>query len=305
MGKKRVLVGYGIDVDAVANWINTTDGTAQNPTNVSRGIYGATVGLDRLLALFATYNIRATFFTPAHSLESFPTQLAKVRDAGHELGLHGYTHEYVSRLSAQQQQDVLTRSIDVLTAFCGGKKPLGYTAPAWSTSKELIPQLEAAGVVYDHSFMHHDLQPYFAPDSRETWVETDHAKSADAWMSPMTRLKPSKVVEIPCNWHLDDWPPLQPIPGRPGAQGFVDTGVVERLWREQFDFAYREYETFVFPMSIHPQVSGKPHVILMHERIIEYINTHAGVEWMAFGDMAQEFLAGGFPGVEIEGGVDP
>lgn len=54
--------------------------------------------------------------------------------------------------------------------------------------------------------------------------------------------------------------------GRPGAQGFVDTSVVEKLWLEQFDFAYREYETFIFPMSIHPQVSGKPHVILMHER---------------------------------------
>jgi len=48
--------------------------------------------------------------------------------------------------------------------------------------------------------------------------------------------------------HLDDWPPLHPIPGRAGAQGFVDTHVVERLWKEQFDFAYREYDTFIFPM---------------------------------------------------------
>ncbi|KAK0926531.1 hypothetical protein LTR91_002149 [Friedmanniomyces endolithicus] len=304
MSPKRVLVGYGIDVDAVANWINTTTGAPQNPTNVSRGVYGATVGIDRLLILFAKSNIKATFFTPAHSLESFPSQIAKIRDAGHEIGLHGYTHEYISQLSAQQQQDVLSRSIDVLTKFCGGRRPRGYTAPAWSTSKELIPQLEAAGVVYDHSFMHHDFQPYFAPDGRETWVETDHAKAAEAWMSPMTRIRPSWVVEIPANWHLDDRPPLQPIPGRPGAQGFVDTSVVEKLWLEQFDFAYREYETFIFPMSIHPQVSGKPHVILMHERIIAYINKHEGVEWMPLEDMAKEFLEGRLPGVKVEGGVD-
>lgn len=71
----------------------------------------------------------------------------------------------------------------------------------------------------------------------------------------MSRLKASNVVEIPANWHLDDWPPLQPIPGRAGAQGFVDTHVVERLWKEQFDFAYREYDSFIFPISIHPQVS--------------------------------------------------
>lgn len=37
MGIKRVLVGYGIDVDAVANHINTTKGGPPNLTNVSRG----------------------------------------------------------------------------------------------------------------------------------------------------------------------------------------------------------------------------------------------------------------------------
>ena len=201
----------------------------------------------------------------SHSIESFPEQMAKVRDAGHEIGLHGYTHEYISELSAKEQKTILTRSIESLTKFCG-KKPLGYTAPAWTTSKELIPQLEEAGILYDHSFMHHDFQPYFAPDNSQTWIETNMSKSAEAWMQPMTRIRPSKVVELAANWHLDDWPPLQPIPGRAGAQGFVDTHTVERLWKEQFDFAYREYDTFIFPMSIHPQVSGKPQVILMHER---------------------------------------
>ena len=252
-------------MDAVANWINTSDGSRQNLKNVSRGIYGATVGIDRLLALYARHNIKATFFTPAHTIESFPAQMAKVRDAGHELGLHGYTHENIFHLSAKEQQAVLTRSIDVLTKFCNGKKPLGYTAPSWSTSKELIPQLEQAGILYDHSFMHHDFQPYFAPDSSHSWIETDFTKTAEHWMSPMTALKSSKVVEIPANWHLDDWPPLQPMIGRP-AHGFVDPHVVEKLWMEQFEFAYREYETFIFPMSIHPQVSGKPQNILMHER---------------------------------------
>lgn len=131
--------------------------------------------------------------------------MAKVRDAGHEIGLHGYTHEYVSQLSAKEQKTVLDRSIDVLTNFCNGVKPKGYTAPAWSTSKELITQLEEAGILYDHSFMHHDVQPYYAPDNSQSWIETNLTKSADSWMVPMTPLRPSKVVEIPANWHLDDW----------------------------------------------------------------------------------------------------
>ncbi|THW79033.1 glucose 1-dehydrogenase [Aureobasidium pullulans] len=303
MVKKRVLVGYGVDVDAVSGWINTKDGTPQNGTNVSRGIFGATVGLERLLKLFNKHDIKATFFTPAHTIESFPEQLAKVKDAGHEIGLHGYTHEHISGLSATQQRDVLAKSIDVLTSFTG-LKPKGYTAPAWDTSKELIPLLAEFGIIYDHSFMHHDLQPYFAPDGRHSWVETDVKKEASSWMKPMTKIKPSGIVEIPANWHLDDWPPLQPMPGRAGTHGFISTHELEKLWLEQFDYAYEEYDTFIFPVSIHPQVSGKPHVIKMHERIIEYINKHEGVEWMPLGDMATEFLEGRIAGVEIEGGVD-
>ncbi|KAF7186394.1 Peptidoglycan deacetylase [Pseudocercospora fuligena] len=236
-----------------ANWINTCDGSPQTPTNVSRGVFGAT-------------------------------------------------------LNAQQQLDVLTRSINAVTNFTG-KKPKGYTAPLWATSKELIPQLQDAGILYDHSFMHHDVQPYWAPDTLAfSWVETNVANSASSWMMPMTTMKPSKVVElllIPSNWHLDDWPPLNPIPDMGWAQGYVDTHSVERLWKEQFDFAYREYDEFIFPMSIHPQVSGKPQVIMMHERIIEHINKHPGVEWMTLSGMAEEFVAGRIAGANIEGGVDP
>lgn len=39
MGKKRVLVGYGIDVDAVSGYLNTTVGGKPNLTNVSRGAH--------------------------------------------------------------------------------------------------------------------------------------------------------------------------------------------------------------------------------------------------------------------------
>jgi peptidoglycan/xylan/chitin deacetylase (PgdA/CDA1 family) len=232
---------------------------------VSRGIYGATVGLDRLLKLLDKYNIKASFFTPAHSIQSFPKQLEKVRDAGHEIGLHGYTHEYPSLMSESQQRDVLARSIQVLTEFCS-KKPLGYTAPAWATSKELIAQLEEFGILYDHSFMYHDFQMHFAPDCSHTWVETDHQHEAEHWMKPMTSMKPSKVVEIPANWHLDDWPPFQPVLGKP-SHGYVDDQTVERLWKKQFDFAYREYDEFVFPISIHPQGERKKSPIDNVEKI--------------------------------------
>ncbi|PLB39135.1 polysaccharide deacetylase family protein [Aspergillus candidus] len=297
---KRVLVGYGIDVDAVSGWINSENGSAPDLTDMSRGIFGATVGIDRLLKLLDRNNIKASWFVPGHSIESFPDQIQKIRDANHEIGLHGYSHEHVNALSEQQEREVLARSIEVVTTFTG-KRPRGWTAPSWKTSPRSIKLLEEAGLEYDHSYMHHDSQLYYVPQFPEDIKTTDLSKQAPSWMVPMGQLTTSKIVEVPANWHLDDWPPFQLEDGP--SHGYVDPHVIERLWKDQFDFLYSEYETFVFPISIHPQVSGKPQVLLLHQRLIDYLNAHEGVEWCTFGEMVDEFKAGRIGGVQITGGV--
>jgi peptidoglycan/xylan/chitin deacetylase (PgdA/CDA1 family) len=45
----------------------------------------------------------------------------------------------------------------------------------------------------------------------------------------------------------------------------------------------------IFPMTIHPDVSGRPQVLLMHERLIEYINGHDGVRWVTMEEIADDF----------------
>lgn len=42
-------------------------------------------------------------------------------------------------------------------------------------------------------------------------------------------------------------------------------------------------------MTIHPDVSGRPHVLLMQQRLIDHINKHEGVEWVTFEEMAEDF----------------
>lgn len=49
-------------------------------------------------------------------------------------------------MSEEQQRDIMKKSIEVLTKFTG-KKPRGWTAPAWDTSKETIKILEEFGIV--------------------------------------------------------------------------------------------------------------------------------------------------------------
>lgn len=60
--------------------------------------------------------------------------MAAVRDAGHEIGLHGYSHENPTDMSIEQQRDVLDKTYRMLTEFAG-KPPRGSVAP-WYANLE-------------------------------------------------------------------------------------------------------------------------------------------------------------------------
>jgi len=109
-------------------------------------------------------------------------------------------------------------------------------------------------------------------------------------------------------------PPMMFMKLVPNSHGFVNPRDVMDMWRDHFDYFYREYDEFIFPMTIHPDVSGRPvssgfaletfeaqstnfsqHVLLAHERLIEYINQHEGVEWVTFSEMSDDFKANNKP----------
>ena len=54
------------------------------------------------------------------------------------------------------------------------------------------------------------------------------------------------------------------------------------MWRDQFDWVYDNMDYAVFAFTIHPDVSGRPQVVAMLERLIKYINKKEGTEWMTF-----------------------
>lgn len=82
---KEIFCAFGVDVDAVAGWLGSYGGE-DSPDDISRGMFSGEVGTPRLLKLFADHNLRATWFIPGHSIETFPEQMKAVAAAGHEVG---------------------------------------------------------------------------------------------------------------------------------------------------------------------------------------------------------------------------
>jgi peptidoglycan/xylan/chitin deacetylase (PgdA/CDA1 family) len=144
------------------------------------------------------------------------------------------------------------------------------------------------GFRYDHSQSYRDFVPFYARVG-DTWTKIDYSKTAAEWMHPLQRGREVDLVEIGANWYVDDLPPMMFIKKSPNSHGFVNPRHLEEMWRDQFDWVYREMDYGVFPITIHPDVSGRPQVLMMLERLIGHINAHDGVRWMTMEEVAEDF----------------
>ncbi len=283
---KDIICAFGVDIDAVAGWLGSYGGE-DLPDDISRGLFAGEVGVPRLVKLFDRMGVKATFFAPGHSVETFPEQMKEIVAAGHEVGVHGYSHENPIAMTPEQEEIVLDRCIKLITEVTG-KAPTGYVAPWWEFSPVTNELLLKKGIKYDHSLMHRDFEPYYVRVG-DTWNKIDYSKHPDTWMKPLVRGQETNLIEIPASWYLDDLPPMMFIKKSPNSHGFVNPRDIEEMWRDQFDWVYREMDYAVFTMTIHPDVAGRPQVLLMLERLFKHISGHEGVRFMTFDQIADDF----------------
>ena len=283
---KQIFCAFGIDVDAVAGWLGSYGGE-DSPDDISRGMFAGEVGMPRLVNLFKRLGVKTTWFIPGHSIETFPEQTAMVVEAGHEIGIHGYSHENPISMTPEQEQAVLDKCIDLVTKV-SGRRPTGYVAPWWEFSQVTNELLLKRGIKYDHSLMHKDFEPYYVRVG-DRWTLIDYSKKPQDWMKPLERGTETDLIEIPGSWYLDDLPPMMFIKKAPNSHGFVNPRHLEEIWRDQFDWVYREMDYAVYTMTIHPDVSGRPQVLLMLERLFNHIIRHPGVTFTTFDEIANDF----------------
>ncbi|MBK5115322.1 MAG: polysaccharide deacetylase [Thermoleophilia bacterium] len=283
---KDIKVAIGVDVDAVGGWLGSYGGE-DSPSDIQRGMFAGEVGTPRLLKLFADREIKTSWFIPGHSIETFPDQTEMIVEAGHEVGAHGYSHENPISMTSWQEEAVLSKCVELIEKF-SGKRPRGYVAPWWEMSEVTVDLLLEYGFTYDHSQGFDDFTPFYARVG-DSWTKIDYSKNADAWMKPLVRGERKDLVEIGANWYLDDLPPMMFMKAAPNSHGFVNPRDIEEMWRDQFDWVHREMDYAVYALTIHPDVSGRPQVLLMIERMIDYISGHNGIEWMTFEEAADDF----------------
>jgi peptidoglycan/xylan/chitin deacetylase (PgdA/CDA1 family) len=242
----RAACAFTFDLDAETLWMARG---IHEPVTLSQGRFGVVEALPQILTLLRAADMRASFFIPAWVAARYPDAVRAIAAGGHEIGCHGDEHERVTDLPPGREREILKKSVEVLTPL-GGKRPIGYRAPAWQLSAETLSLLASEGFLYSSNMMDR-LVPYLHP-----------------------AVGGRTLVEIPVSWVLDDAPFFL----FSGQRGMQAPGPVLQGWLTEFEgiTAVHGVTTFTF----HPQLIGRPSRLACLRELIEHVR-HAPRVWIA------------------------
>jgi peptidoglycan/xylan/chitin deacetylase (PgdA/CDA1 family) len=252
----RVAVCLSFDTDTEAPLLR--DGIT-SATTLSASDFGAESGTPRILKMLDRYGVPATFFVTAVDAMLHPDMLAAILKSGrHEVGVHGWIHEFPPRLESEAEEErLLDQAIEYLTKATG-QRPVGYRAPSWAFSLYTLDLIRKKGFLYDSSLQALD-EPY----------------------EIVSRGTNTGLIELSIDWTLTETPYL----GRDGHM--PSPRLLYELYRGEFDGAYAEGTLFV--LTLHPYLSGHRAPMQYLDRFVAYMKSKPGV-WFATGAQIARYV---------------
>jgi peptidoglycan/xylan/chitin deacetylase (PgdA/CDA1 family) len=211
------------------------------------------VAVPRILDLLKRHHLRASFFVPAVVALLHPDEQRRVVDEGHEIGMHGWIHEWTSELSESVERDLMRRAYETLTKIAG-RTPVGVRVPSWDFSPSTLRLIRELGLVYDSSLMADD-EPYELLEDGEA----------------------TGIVELPVEWIKDDAPYLGMNRGS-AIRPYTAPSALLEIFKAEFDGAVAERGLFL--LTMHPHIIGHRSRIWLLEELIQHMERVGGV-WFA------------------------
>jgi peptidoglycan/xylan/chitin deacetylase (PgdA/CDA1 family) len=248
----RVAVMLTFDFDAETLWMARDPENARRPGILSQGKYGAKVGVPKILETLEDAGVPATFFIPGWTVENHTGRCEMILKAGHEIGHHSYSHEWIALDDTAKEVEEMERGLHALKSRLG-VVPKGYRSPAGETSENLIRLLDKHGFTYNSSLLD-DINPYrhVMPDGRPG------------------------PIELPWHWSLDDAP--YALFSIKGPRPIFPNSHLKEIFQAEFQEIHRWGGTYNLVM--HPQVSGRPSRIALLREMIAWMREFPGV-WFA------------------------
>lgn len=136
------------------DWYHIT-GTRWNAAGNRKGRWEERVipNCRRLLEIFRSLNVKATFFVLGSVAEENPSLVSQISEEGHEIASHGYSHAVLMEMGPEEFRRELKISRNILHSITG-RYPAGFRAPSFSVTPETkwaFDVLAEEGFMYDSS----------------------------------------------------------------------------------------------------------------------------------------------------------
>ena len=188
--------------------------------------YSIKVGVPAFLDLFADLQVQATYFIEGWNALHRRDVIEKIAAAGHEIGLHGWLHEYWAKLDDRTREQLLWDGTAALRL--AGFDPRSFRAPGMYRGTHTLEVLGELGYRVDSS------------------IDPDGGQPGQ---TPHPQVMHNGILNIPWTMDMSDYWHYVMIPDAPRHPD-----VVADYWIAHIDAAAESGA--VIPMIIHPFVNG-------------------------------------------------
>jgi peptidoglycan/xylan/chitin deacetylase (PgdA/CDA1 family) len=245
------------------------------PTPLSRGEFGA-MASGRILGFLKERGIKATWFIPGFTIESWPRECAAVVEGGHEIAHHSWAHVPPAEQTRADEEADLVRANEAIARLTG-RKARGYRSPSWDLSEHTIDLLLAHGFRYDSSLMGADYRPYRARRGDVARLGEPYRFGAQ-----------TSLIEMPISWSLDDFPHFEFL-RQPSSvlAGLQPARAVMQNWLDEFLYMKKTVDWGVLTYTMHPYVIGRGYRMMALEDLVDRL-AREGAQFMIMEDAAGE-----------------
>ena len=128
---------------------------------------GVVESTEKILDILEESNTKATFFVVGYVAEHFPELIEKIKNKGHEIGTHGYSHTSIKKQTPTEFEEDLLKSVRILEDITK-EKIRGHRACEFSIVEKTswaIDIFKKNGLKYDSSVFPVKTHLYGVPDA--------------------------------------------------------------------------------------------------------------------------------------------
>jgi len=268
----KTAFNIGFDLDGETIWRNKAGRQLNGETYImgpSIGRFGPVKGAFRILEILKEYDIKATWFVPAETIETFPDTIEAILKEGHELSHHGYDHRGNYGTTFEEQAAYLEKCQAVFEKYAG-VKALGFrgTGPVLPETEKWM--FTEGGFIYNSCGVSGEYCGWYSVNGERT-----------------------NAINLPCrDEQMDDyvqtvfhsWPGV--LEGMPRIAPY----------RNPYDNWVCEVEGMLRygnsgSSAFHPQIAGTPGRAVMFERFCRYLADNKNIWCTTCEEIARYYIA--------------